>query len=61
VLKPFSRVQLVETVSGALADRAERDEHERRHYVTMVESMVRAGYSERQITRAVEASRSANR
>lgn len=61
VLKPFSRVQLVEIVSGALADRAERDEHERRHYVTMVESMVRAGYSERQITRAVEASRNADR
>jgi two-component system, response regulator PdtaR len=57
VLKPFSRVELVETVSGALADRAERDEHERRHYLTMVESMVRAGHSEKEITRAIEASR----
>ena len=57
VLKPFSRVELVETVSGALADRAERDEYERRHYLTMVESMVRAGHSELEITRAVEASR----
>jgi response regulator NasT len=57
VLKPFSRGELVATVSGALADRAERDEHERRHYVTMIESMVRAGYSEREIARAVNASR----
>lgn len=60
VLKPFSRVELVETVSGALADRAERDEHERWHYVAMIESMVRAGHSEKQITRAVEVSRAAN-
>lgn len=60
VLKPFSRVKLVETVSGALADRAERDEHERWHYVAMIESMVRAGHSEKQITRAVEVSRAAN-
>ena len=57
VLKPFSRVELVETVSGALADRAERDERERRHYMVMIESMVRAGHSELEITRAVEASR----
>jgi response regulator NasT len=59
VLKPFSRVELVETVSGALADRAERDERERRHYMVMIESMVRAGHSELEITRAVEASRAA--
>jgi CheY-like chemotaxis protein len=58
VLKPFSRVELVATVSGALADRAERDEHERRHYVAMIESMVRAGHSEGEIARAVAASRS---
>jgi len=57
VLKPFSRVELIETVSGALADRAERDEYEQQHYLTMVESMVRAGHSEMEITRAVEASR----
>jgi response regulator NasT len=57
VLKPFSRGELVATVSGALADRAERDEHERRHYMTMIESMVRAGYTEREIARAVSASR----
>jgi FixJ family two-component response regulator len=60
VLKPFSRVELVETVSGALADRAERDEYERRHYLTVVESMVRAGHSELEITRAVEAFRIAS-
>jgi CheY-like chemotaxis protein len=60
VLKPFSRVDLVATVSGALADRADRNEHERRHYLPMIESMVRAGHSEREITRAVEASRIAN-
>ena len=36
------------------------DEHERRHYLTMIESMVRAGHSENEITRAVEASRTAN-
>ena len=58
VLKPFSRAELVETVSGALADRADRDEHERRHYLTMIESMVRAGHSEAEIAHAVDASRS---
>lgn len=60
VLKPFSRVQLVATVSGALADRAERVEHERRHYLAMIESMVRAGYSEKEITNAINASRIGN-
>jgi CheY-like chemotaxis protein len=60
VLKPFSRLELVETVSGALADRAERDEHERRHYLTMIESMERAGRSELEITRAVAAFRIAS-
>jgi CheY-like chemotaxis protein len=59
VLKPFSRAELVETVSGALADRADRDAHERRHYLMMIESMVRAGHSEAEIARAVDASRSA--
>jgi CheY-like chemotaxis protein len=54
VLKPFSRLELVATVSGALADRAERDEHERRHYLVMIESMVRDGRSEKEITHAVE-------
>jgi DNA-binding NarL/FixJ family response regulator len=54
VLKPFSRVELVATVSGALAERAEQ---ERRRYLPMIESMVRAGHSEKEITHAVEASR----
>jgi response regulator NasT len=60
VLKPFSRVELVATVSGALADRAERDEHERRHHLIMIESMVREGFSEQEIARAINASRSGN-
>ncbi|MDX6451358.1 MAG: two-component system, response regulator PdtaR [Gaiellaceae bacterium] len=60
VLKPFSRVELVATVSGALADRAERDEHERQHYLPLIESMVRAGYSEKDIARTVDASRAAD-
>jgi response regulator NasT len=61
VLKPFSRAELVETVSGALADRADRNTHERRHYLTMIESMVRAGRSEKQITNAVETAHNAER
>ena len=60
VLKPFNRAELVATVSGALADRAERNEHERRHYLTMIESMLRAGHSEKEINSAVRASRIAN-
>ena len=53
VLKPFSRGELVATVSGALADRADRDERERRLYLVMIESMVRAGRSEHEISQAV--------
>ena len=55
VLKPFSRVELVATVSGALANHSERSEHERRNSLIMIESMVRAGYSDQEITAAVEA------
>jgi response regulator NasT len=54
VLKPFSRGELVATVSGALADRAERDEYERRMQLTMIESMLRGGSSEREIVAALE-------
>jgi CheY-like chemotaxis protein len=54
VLKPFSEAHLVETLSGVLADRVERDEDERRGHLIMIESMQRAGYSERKITRAVQ-------
>ena len=59
VLKPFSEAHLVETVSGVLADRVERDEDERRGHLIMIESMQRAGYSEREITRAVQEATSA--
>jgi response regulator NasT len=54
VLKPFSRVDLVGTVSGALADRAERDEYERRMQLTMIESMLRGGRSEPEIVAALQ-------
>jgi response regulator NasT len=53
VLKPFSRVELVATVSGALADRADRDEYARRMQLTMIESMVRQGRSEQEIVTAL--------
>ena len=50
VLKPFDEGQLVGTLTGVLADR----EAEHRHHLIMIESMVRDGYSEREITAAVE-------
>lgn len=53
VLKPFSRGELVSTVSGALADRASRDAYERRMQLTMIESMLRSGSSEREIVAAL--------
>jgi CheY-like chemotaxis protein len=53
VLKPFSQAHLVGTLTGVLADRTERDEAEQRGARIMVESMLRDGYTERQITRAV--------
>jgi two-component system, response regulator PdtaR len=59
VLKPFSEAQLVETLSGVLADRAERNEDARRGHLIMIESMQRAGYSEREITQAVHEATSA--
>jgi CheY-like chemotaxis protein len=54
VLKPFSEAHLVETVSGVLAERVERDDDQRRGHLIMIESMQRAGYSEREITWAVQ-------
>jgi CheY-like chemotaxis protein len=56
VLKPFSEAQLVGTLHGVLADRANRDESiwERKTQLVLVESMVRDGRSEREITAAVE-------
>ncbi len=56
VLKPFSRLELVSSVSHALAERADRDEYERRIQLTMVESMLRGGSSERDIVVALERS-----
>jgi response regulator NasT len=58
VLKPFDDSQLVETLTGVLADRAEADaEAERRHHLFMIERMVREGYTEREISAAVEQER----
>jgi response regulator NasT len=59
VLKPFSRGELVATVSQALGERADRDEQERRLYLVLIESMVRAGCSEHEIVQAVTAARRA--
>jgi response regulator NasT len=59
VLKPFHETHLVGTITGALADRASRDEADaeaearRRQHLIMIESMLREGYSEREITKAV--------
>jgi two-component system, response regulator PdtaR len=53
VLKPFSEAQLVETLAGVLTHRAERDEWERRSQLIMIESMLRAGHSEREIASAL--------
>jgi CheY-like chemotaxis protein len=53
ILKPFSEAQLVGTLAGVLTHRAERDEWEQRRQLIMIESMLRAGYSEREITAAL--------
>ena len=53
VLKPFSEAQLVRILSGVLTDRAERDEWQRRNQLIMIESMLRAGHSEREIATAL--------
>jgi response regulator NasT len=55
VLKPFTRIELLTKVSGALADRAGRDEYERRMQLAMIESMVRQGRSEQEIATALGA------
>jgi Response regulator containing CheY-like receiver domain and AraC-type DNA-binding domain len=50
VLKPFDEGQLVGTITDVLAERATAAaEAEQRHYLIMIESMVRDGYSEREI------------
>jgi CheY-like chemotaxis protein len=57
VLKPFHAEQLVGTVARTLADHAAKAnaaaEHERRHYLLLVESMLREGRSEREIIAAL--------
>jgi response regulator NasT len=52
VLKPFSETQLVGTLRAVLGERADR-EAEEMYLRSMVETMVRAGASEREIVRAV--------
>jgi CheY-like chemotaxis protein len=53
VLKPFHEAHLVGTIAGALAERDQRDEAKRRRDLVMIESMVRQGYSEREIVDAL--------
>jgi response regulator NasT len=59
VLKPFHEAQLVRTITGALADRVLRDEanadaeREDRRSMILIESMVRDGYSQQAIAKAV--------
>jgi FixJ family two-component response regulator len=53
VLKPFHEAHLVGTITDALAERDLRDEAKRRRDLIMIESMVRQGYSEREITDAL--------
>jgi CheY-like chemotaxis protein len=53
VLKPFHEAQLVGTITDALAERDLRDEAKRRHDLIMIESMVRQGFSEREIVDAL--------
>ena len=50
VLKPFDESHLVGTLTDVLAERATAEaEAEQRHYLIMIESMARDGYSEREI------------
>jgi CheY-like chemotaxis protein len=53
VLKPFHEAHLVGTITDALAERDLRDEAKRRRDLIMIESMVRQGYFEREITDAL--------
>jgi two-component system, response regulator PdtaR len=52
ILKPFTEEQLIGTLRTVLADSAER-ESEETHLRVLVERLVRAGHSEREIERAV--------
>jgi response regulator NasT len=63
VLKPFHDTHLVETLTGALADHAAREqtdpgldaetEAERYHQLALIETMLRNGYNEAEITAAL--------
>jgi two-component system, response regulator PdtaR len=57
VLKPFHETHLVGTITSVLAERHSRDaadpEAERRGQLIMIESMLRRGHSEREITDAL--------
>jgi two-component system, response regulator PdtaR len=59
IRKPFHEAHLVGTITGVLAERALRDdadaeeEAERRGRLIMIESMVRDGYSQREIAYAI--------
>jgi response regulator NasT len=58
VLKPFDESHLVGTITDVLAERADAQaEAEQRHYSIMIESMVRDGYSEREIAARIGALR----
>jgi CheY-like chemotaxis protein len=51
--KPFSELELVTTLRDAISDHAEL-EAEQNHLRVLVERMQQQGYTEKQITRAVE-------
>jgi response regulator NasT len=58
VLKPFDEGQLVGTITDVLAERADAEaEAEQRHYLIMIESMVRDGCSEHEIDAQIRALR----
>ena len=54
VVKPFDEAQLVGTITGILEEA--RTEAETRHHLLMIESMLRDGHSEAEITESLTAS-----
>jgi CheY-like chemotaxis protein len=58
VLKPFHDAHLVGTISGVLAERdAANAEWERRGQLVAIESMLRRGFSQREVTEALRSGR----
>jgi response regulator NasT len=58
VAKPFDEGQLVGTITDVLAERATADaEAKQRHYLIMIESLARDGYSEHEIAARIRALR----